>query len=63
MTPTSLCNALTPFHSSMNQLSYDHIDVSLVVCMDDLLIFSKDEERHIKYMRTILYLDVSSNKC
>ena len=42
-----LCNAPETFQSLMNRIFYDCIDVFLVVYMDDVLIFSKDEESHL----------------
>ena len=53
----------------MNQIFYDCIDDFLVVYMDDLLVFSKDEESHLKHLETVLSrleeheLYVSPKKC
>ena len=51
--PMGLCNAPATFQTLMNQLFYDCIDDFLVVYMDDLLIFSKDEASHLKYLETV----------
>ena len=54
--PMGLCNAPATFQTLMNQIFYDCIDVFLVVYMDDLLIFSKDEESHYRNLETVLSL-------
>ena len=64
-----LCNAPATFQTLMNQISYDCIDVFLVVYMDDLLVFSKTEEEHFRNLETVLErlkrneLYVSPKKC
>ena len=52
--PMGLCNAPATFQSLMNRIFYDSIDVSLVAYMDDVLIFSKDEESHPKHLEIVL---------
>ena len=52
--PMGLCNAPATFQTLMNQIFYDCIDVFMVVYMDDLLIFSKDEESHYRNLETVL---------
>lgn len=52
--PMELCNAPVTFQSLTNRIFYDCVDVFLVVYMDDLLIFSKDEESHIKLLNIVL---------
>lgn len=53
----------------MNHIFYDCIDDLLVVYMDDLLIFSKDELSHIRHIELVLSrvkehkLYVSPAKC
>lgn len=67
--PMGLCNAPATFQSLMNRIFYDCVDVFLVVYMDDLLIFSKDEESHMKHLEIVLSrlrehkLYVSPKKC
>ncbi len=53
--PMGLCNASATFQSLMNQIFYDCIDVFMVVHMDDLLIFSKDQKSHTKHLNTVFY--------
>ena len=53
----------------MNRIFYDCIDVFMVVYMDDLLIFSKDEKSHLEHLRIVMKrlkenkLYVSPKKC
>ncbi len=67
--PMGLCNAPATFQSLMNRIFYDCVDVFMVVYMDDLLIFSKDEKSHLEHLRTVLSrlkdhkLYVSPKKC
>ena len=67
--PMGLCNAPATFQSLMNRIFYDCIDKFLVVYMDDLLIFSKDEESHLHHIETVFSrlhdhkLYVSPKKC
>ncbi len=52
--PMGQCNGPATFQSLMNQIFYDCIDVFMVVYMDDLLVFSKDENSHIKHLNSVL---------
>ena len=67
--PMGLCNAPATFQSLMNHVFYDCIDVFHVVYMDDLLIFSRNEEDHLKHLEIVLSrlksenLFVSRKKC
>jgi RNase H-like domain found in reverse transcriptase/Reverse transcriptase (RNA-dependent DNA polymerase) len=53
----------------MNEIFYNCIDEFLVVYMDDLLVFSKNEEDHLKHLNAVLRrlkepdLYVSTNMC
>lgn len=53
----------------MNMIFQDFIDVFLVIYMDDLLVFSKKEQEHLKHLETILdrleleELYMSKKKC
>ena len=38
----------------MSQIFYDCIDVFMVVYMDDMLIFRKDEKSHVEHLDTVL---------
>jgi len=67
--PMGACNAPATFQSLMNQIFHDCIDDFLVVYIDDLLIFSKDDESHFRHLETVLSrlkeheLYVSPKKC
>ena len=52
--PMGLCNAPATFQSLMNRIFYDCIDFFIVIYMDDILIFSKDEESHYKHLKIVL---------
>lgn len=59
----------TSFQSFMNGIYYECIDVFLVICRNDLLIFRKDKEGHFNCSEIVLGLlkkhdlYVSSKKC
>ena len=67
--PMGLCNAPATFQSLMNRIFYDCVDLFMVIYLDDLLIFSKDEESHLKHIEIVLSrlkenkLFVSPKKC
>lgn len=67
--PMGLCNAPATFQTLMNNIFYDCIDDFLVLYMDDLLIFSKNEEDHMMHVEEVLQrlrqhnLYVSPKKC
>ncbi len=69
MMPMGLCNAPATFQSLMNRIFYDCLDDFVVVYMDDLLIFSKDEQSHLRHIELVLSrlkdheLFVSPKKC
>ena len=42
MVPEGLTNALVGFQRFMNDIFADMIDVSIVIYLDDILIYSKD---------------------
>lgn len=67
--PIGLCNAPATFQTLMNRISYVCIDIFLVVYMDDLLVFSENQEDHYDNLKTVLsrlaehQLFVSESKC
>ena len=67
--PMGACNSPATFQSLMNEIFHDCIDEFLVVYIDDLLVFSKDEESHYRHLEIVLKrlkeheLYVSPKKC
>jgi len=51
--PFGLTNALAVFHHLMNDIFRDYMDEFVVVYLDDILIFSKDQEIHDKHVRLV----------
>lgn len=67
--PMGLCNAPATFQSLMNSIFFDFMDLFVVVYIDDLLIFSKTKEEHLKHLELVLErleeheLYIGKNKC
>lgn len=67
--PMGACNSPATFQSLMNDIFHDCIDDFLCVYIDDLLVFSKDEESHMRHLEIVLSrlkeheLYVSPKKC
>jgi len=57
--PFGLCNAPATFHREMNKILFDLIGVCVYIFIDDILIFSKTPEEHVKHL--ILVLDIFKN--
>jgi hypothetical protein len=51
--PFGLTNAPAIFQHLMNDIFQEYMDEFVVVCLDDILIFSKDEENHDKHVRLV----------
>ena len=49
-----LTNAPTAFMELMNQVSRPMLDRSVIVFIDDILIYSKTKERHEENLRQVL---------
>jgi hypothetical protein len=49
-----LSNAPTYFMFLMNRVFMEYLDKFVVVFIDDILIFSKNEETHDKHLRMVL---------
>ena len=49
--PFGLANALATFQSLMNDIFRDMLDVCVVVYLDDILVYSKNDEDHEKHVR------------
>ena len=52
--PMGLCNAPGTFMQLMNQIFADMLDRSVLCFLDDILIFSRTEEEHLRHLRTVL---------
>ena len=49
-----LCNALAMFQRMMNELLWDLLDQGVVVYLDDILIFTKTRDEHIRLVEEVL---------
>jgi hypothetical protein len=54
--PFGLCNAPTTFMRVMNDVFRPYIDDFVIVYLDDILIFSRIWEDHIKHVKTVFEL-------
>ena len=52
--PMGLCNAPGTFMQLMNQTFADMLDKSVLCFLDDILIFSRTEEEHLRHLREVL---------
>lgn len=54
VTPFGLCNTLATFQHFVNDIFADPVEVYLVVYLDDILIYSKNFDEHVKHVREVL---------
>nr|GEU84976.1 putative reverse transcriptase domain-containing protein [Tanacetum cinerariifolium] len=54
--PFRLTNALAVFMDLMNRVCKPYVDKFVIVFIDDILIYSKDEKEHEEHLKTILEL-------
>jgi hypothetical protein len=52
--PFGLCNAPGTFQAMINKVLHDLLDEGVIVYIDDILIYSEDEESHIKLVEKVL---------
>ena len=52
--PFGLTNAPAQFQSYINQILAGLVDITCIVYLDDILIFSDTEEEHVKHVREVL---------
>ena len=54
--PFGLCNAPATFQRLMNDVFRKHLDDFVIVYIDDILIFSKDEAEHLEHLEKVFEL-------
>ena len=54
MLPFGPTNAPTYFMDLMNRVFHTYLDKFVVVFIDDILVYSKTKEDHMKHLRTVL---------
>lgn len=54
--PFGLTNALAVFMVLMNRVCKPYLDKFVIVFIDDILIYSRNEKEHAEHLRTILEL-------
>jgi len=52
--PFGLINAPASFQQWMNEILSDYLDIFCVAYLDDILVFSPDEEIHRIHVRAVL---------
>ena len=52
--PFGLVNAPATFQAMMNKILREFLDHGVVVYLDDILIYSKNEEEHIELVKKVL---------
>lgn len=59
--PFGLANAPAAFQHFMNDLFRQYLDTFVVIYLDDLLIFSQNQEEHDRHVRTVLQILQENN--
>nr|GEX30133.1 hypothetical protein [Tanacetum cinerariifolium] len=54
--PFGLTNALAVFMDLMNRVCRSYLDKFVIVFIDDILIYSKTQEKHVEHLRLVLEL-------
>ncbi|CAF1640944.1 unnamed protein product, partial [Didymodactylos carnosus] len=54
--PFGLTNAPPTFMRLMNSIFHEYLDVFVIIYLDDILIYSKNEEDHLKHIKIVLDL-------
>lgn len=52
--PFGLCNAPSTFQRFMNEVFADLLDISVIIYLDDILVFSSDPSQHTAAVREVL---------
>jgi hypothetical protein len=67
--PFGLTNAPATFQALINNVLRKHLDVFVIAYLDDILIYSENEEDHVKHVQTVLdlldkhHLRLKPSKC
>ena len=67
--PFGLASAPATFQNMMNEIFRDMIDLGVIIYMDDILIYSKNEQEHVALVKRVLeslqehQLAIVPNKC
>ncbi len=54
--PFGLTNAPVVFMDLMNRIFRQYLDQFVVVFIDDILIYSRDEAEHVEHLRLVLQI-------
>lgn len=54
--PFSLTKALVTFMCLMNSVPYKYLDQFVLVFIDDILVYSKNEEEHQEHLQLVLQI-------
>ena len=52
--PFGLTNVATVFQHMENDIFRDLLDICLIICLDDLLVYSKTQEEHDSHVLLVL---------
>ena len=52
--PFGLCNAPATFQAYINQAMRGILDEFVIVYLDDILIYSQNEEEHVRHVQEVL---------
>jgi len=52
--PFSLTNTPSTFMSSMNEILKEYIGKFIIVYLDEILVYNKTKEKHLKHLRLVL---------
>lgn len=67
--PFGLTNAPATFMSLMNQVFYDYVDDFIIIYLDDILVYSRNDQQHLAHLEKVLQrlqnhqLYVKMSKC
>ena len=56
-----LTNASTTYQKLMNNILRKHLDIFVIAYLNDILVYSKTKEKHIKHVNIVLELLMQRN--